>query len=348
MVANLVQPSFTAVIPTQTTHAKNALIHDKNFSDEKFSSSLIPFITQIKKTEKSVQKIHNYRNILTLFCEFITENNLNYSNYFDSIPNTWIDFLKENGQTSNAKIKQSQKIVKYFLNFISSGGILHQGNLPKFNSLKTSDHTFTAVAQSQFITLTQTLKSRAMAGDSKSIRDWALILILGECGLKASEVANLTWGDVSIQDSQLKTTLCQNTRGFLHVKSEKGERLVPYSSHVEQALELLREVRTNLKLNTSPDATLFFAFLNISRKTRTNALHRYGIKFIVYAICEDILGVAYNSESLRNHAILRWIDKGYNSFKIAELAGYTTMNSMLKFLHSPNFKIITKNKEKWV
>jgi len=54
MVANLVQPSFTAVIPTQTTHAKNALIHDKNFSDEKFSSSLIPFITQIKKTEKSV------------------------------------------------------------------------------------------------------------------------------------------------------------------------------------------------------------------------------------------------------------------------------------------------------
>ena len=60
-------------------------------------------------------------------------------------------------------------------------------------------------------------------------------------------------------------------------------------------------------------------------------MHRHGIKFVVYEVCEEILGVPYNSESLRNHAIMKWLDQGLSVQKVADLAGYSSLNSLDRF-----------------
>ena len=181
-----------------------------------------------------------------------------------------------------------------------------------------------------------------MAGDDKAIRDWALILILGECGLKASEVVNLTLGDLNLEEKKQSSEKLHNNSGRLRVFSKNVERFIPYSTEVANAFELLKEVRKNINLGTTNSSKLFFGYLNISRRLRSDTLQRHGIKFIVYNICTDILGVSYNSENLRNHAIFSWISKGYNTEKIATLAGYTTLLSMERFLNFPEVKITGK------
>jgi site-specific recombinase XerD len=339
----------TSAVSTPIALTKNAIIPDEFFSFEKLASLLIRFINQMKKTGKSSNTISAYRNDLTLFCEFLTEKQINPDNYTLPSQELWLEFLKENGRQSQASVRRAQMSVRSFLHFLVSEQVISQSPFLELKSPKQPAHVLLTVPHDKFLTLCKTLKSKTMTGDSKSIRDWTLILILGECGLKASEIANLTWGDVwpDVEEPKLESKLTEKSSvsvGCLRVKSGNEERLVPYSAEIAQALELLKEVRANLQLGVDLTSKLFFGYLNVSRKTRTDFLHRHGIKFVVYEVCSEILGVPYNSESLRNHAILRWIGKGLDNEKVAALAGYSSLNSLERFLRSPERKKSSKRK----
>ncbi len=344
MEENLVKATATHVQAPSIAMTKNAIVPDEHFSFEKLASLLIRFINQMKKTGKSSNTISAYRNDLTLFCEFLTEKQINPDNYTQPSQELWLDFLKENGRQSQASVRRAQMSVRSFLHFLVAEQVISQSPFLELKSPKQPAHVLLTVPHDKFLTLCRHLKTKALTGDSKSIRDWTLVLILGECGLKASEVANLTWGDVWPEVEEPKLEKSPTIAGCIRVKSDDDERLVPYSVEVAQALTLLKEVRTNLNLNTHLDSKLFFGYLNVSRKTRTDFLHRHGIKFVVYEVCSDILGVPYNSESLRNHAILRWIGKGLDNDKIAALAGYSSLNSLERFLKSPERKKTSKRK----
>ena len=349
MEENLLKPHVSHMNPQPIALTKNAIVPDEYFSFEKLASLLMRFINQMKKTGKSANTISAYRNDLTLFCEFLTEKQINPDNYTISAQEHWLDFLKENGRQSQASVRRAQMSVRSFLHFLVSEQIISQSPFLELKSPKQPSHVLLTVPHDKFLTLCRTLKTRTMTGDAKSIRDWTLILILGECGLKASEVANLTWGDVwpEVEDLNDKTEKSPNSvAGCLRVRSGEEERLVPYTAEISQALALLKEVRTNLSLSTGLTSKLFFGYLNVSRKTRTDFLHRHGIKFVVYEVCSDVLGVPYNSESLRNHAILRWIGKGLENEKVAALAGYSSLNSLERFLKSPERKKTSKRKMK--
>lgn len=344
MEENLVKPSVSPAVSQPIALTKNAIVPDEHFSFERLASLLIRFINQMKKTGKSSNTISAYRNDLTLFCEFLTEKQINPDNYTQPAQELWLDFLKENGRQSQASVRRAQMSVRSFLHFLVSEQIIIQSPFLELKSPKQPAHVLLTVPHDKFLTLCRTLRAKTMTGDSKSIRDWTLILILGECGLKASEIANLTWGDVWPEVEEPKSEKTPSIAGCLRVKSGDEERLVPYSAEVAQALTLLKEVRTNLNLSVNLTSKLFFGYLNVSRKTRTDFLHRHGIKFVVYEVCSDILGIPYNSESLRNHAILRWIGKGLDNEKVAALAGYSSLNSLERFLKSPERKKTSKRK----
>lgn len=346
MEENLVKPTSSSIASQSIALTKNAIIPDEHFSFEKLASLLIRFINQMKKTGKSSNTISAYRNDLTLYCEFLTEKQINPDNYTLPAQELWLEFLKENGRQSQASVRRAQMSVRSFLHFLVAEQVIIQSPFLELKSPKQPAHILLTVPHDKFLTLCRTLKTKALAGDSKSIRDWTLVLILGECGLKASEIANLTWGDVWPEVEEPKLEKTPSIAGCLRVKSGDDERLVPYSVEVAHALNLLKEVRTNLNLSTNLTSKLFFGYLNVSRKTRTDFLHRHGIKFVVYEVCSEILGIAYNSESLRNHAILRWIGKGLDNEKIAALAGYSSLNSLERFLKSPERRKTSKRKMK--
>lgn len=313
---------------------------ESDFQFYKLSSFLISFMNQLKKSGRSAHTISAYRNDLNLFCEFLLEKKIEPSSYTLPTQDYWIDYLKENGRRSPASLRRAQMSVRSFLHFLVAQGIIERSPMLDIKSPKQPKHQLLTVSGEKFRFLVKSLKQEALvAQDAKAIRDLALILILGECGLKASETANLTWGDIWQQSQEALSSGCLRIVG-------EHERLIPYCDEVSSALEKLKAVRQELGLSTDLDAKLFFGYLNVSRKTRTSSLHRHGIKFVVYEVCSEILGVPYNSESLRNHAILKWIKKGLDIEKVAMLAGYSSLNSLERFIHNSKIKILNRRKDK--
>jgi len=303
--------------------------NQNTFSFETLSILLTRFVNQLKRTGKSSNTISAYRNDLNLFCEFLSEKKISLDDYNMPMQEYWLDFLKDNGRNSQASLRRAQMSIRSFLHFLVSEKIILKSPFLELKSPKQPVPVLLIVPQDKFLSLCKALKQKALQGDAKAVRDWTLILILGECGLKASEVANLSWGDVwpEVEEPSSGNAIA----GCLRVAGEQ-ERLIPYSVELAQALDLLKKIRSNLGLSIELESKLFFGYLNVSRKTRTDYLHRHGIKFVIYEVCSNILGVPYNSESLRNYAILKWLDQGLDNEKVATLAGYSSLNSLERFL----------------
>lgn len=319
---------------------KNVHAHE-HFSFEKLSLLLIRFVAQLKKNGKSSNTISAYKNDLSLYCEFLTEKQISPDNYSVPTQEYWLSFLKENGRQSQASLRRAQMSVRSFLHFLVSEKVILKSPFLEIKSPKQPSSILLTVPQDKFSILCRTLKQKALTGDAKAVRDWTLMLVLGECGLKASEVAHLSWGDVWPEVEEPKHN--DSVAGCLRVVGEH-ERLVPYSTELSLALTMLKDVRIQLELPVALESKLFFGYLNVSRKTRTDYLHRHGIKFVIYEVCTDILGIPYNSESLRNYAILKWLDKGLDNEKVAGLAGYSSLNSLDRFLKCSNKRKSSKRK----
>ena len=297
-----------------------------HFQHDRLSSFLLRFLNRLKKTGKSVHTISAYRNDLSLFAEFLTEKNFDPQTFSVNLQEEWEFYLAQNGRKSPASVRRALMSVRTFMHFLVLEKIIVGSPFLEVKSPRQPSHDLLVILPAHFRNLTRQLRAQALKGDEKAIRDWAIVLILGACGLKASEAANLTWADFLVEKSEDG----KNAGGTARIAGPH-ERLVAFGPDLVAALELLKGVRKGLDLDTSPQAALFFGYLNVSRKTRTSSLHRHGIKFVVYETCEELLGIPYNSESLRNHAIVKWLEQGLTSQQVADLAGYSSLNSLERF-----------------
>ena len=128
---------------------------------------------------------------------------------------------------------------------------------------------------------------------------------------------------------------------MLVVRTGEHSRLVPLDGACRRALEQHRSMQMApaeewQATETLNDSTVFFGYQNMTRRPSPKGMQRHSVKFIIYELCRDIIGTAYNSESLRNHAILSWIAKGYSASRVAELAGYSSIQSLERFLTVPS------------
>lgn len=300
--------------------AKQSQVLGQSFPFERLGSFLLRFLNRLKQTGKSAHTISAYRNDLTLFSSFLSEKKIDPRSAFGNVTEEWAAHLNQNGRRSVASVRRAQMSVRTFMHFLVLEKIIEGSPFLEVKSPKQPRHDLFVISDEHYQKLTSHLLGLAKAGDEKAIRDLALILLLGECGLKASEAAALSWQDLFIE----------NEGGSVCVHGHV-ERVLKFNKETSEALSMLREVRANLGLSVLPAAKLFFGYMNVSRKTRTDALHRHGIKFIIYEVCEEILGVPYNSESLRNRAIIRMLKQGLTSTQVADLAGYSSLHSLERF-----------------
>lgn len=312
------------------------------FRHDRLSPLLLRFLNRLKQTGRSVHTIAAYRNDLNLFSEFLVEKQFDPQLYSLNLQSEWLHFLGAHGRKSAASVRRALMSVRTFLHFLVLEKVIVGSPFLEVKSPRQPCHDLLTILPAHYKILCKTLRAQALEGDEKAIRDWCLVLVLGGCGLKATEAACLTWGDLMLEGSisgSIEGLAEGSSKGSAEAGSAAGtlrvtgpnERMLKFGLDLHQALCLLRQVRTRLELGTSAAHRLFFGYMNVSRKTRTDSLHRHGIKFVVYEACEEILKVPYNSESLRNYAIVRWLEQGLSSQQVADLAGYSSLNSLERF-----------------
>jgi site-specific recombinase XerD len=296
------------------------------FRTDKLTPLLLRFINRLKQTGKSVHTISAYRNDLSIFCQFLVAEKIDPRDFQSHFQERWIAYLSAHGRKSQASVRRALMSVRTFLHFLVKEKIIERSPMLESKSPRQPAHELLTVRPEHYFRLIHTLGSKERAEDPKAIRDLALIQLLGECGLKASEAAQMRWADVlfegDISDSETSITI--RIAG-------QNERIVKAHHDVATILWKLKEVRQQLNLPCTLQDKLFFGFLNVSRRLKSDGLHRHGVKFVVYEACEEILGIPYNSESLRNHAILRWLELGVSAQQVAQLAGYSSLNSLERF-----------------
>ncbi len=316
-------PNADATPPSSSEGPLPLRLDTSRFDTSRLNSFLLRFLNGLKRGGKSTHTLSAYRNDLGLFCLFLTSSGHHPGEGVGHLKENWIAFLHENGRKSDASVRRALMSVRSFLHFLIREKVIESSSLLETKSPRQPTHDLLTVLPEHFRKLVATLRRKSLMGDEKAIRDFAILLLLGKCGLKASEAANVMWGEISFSGGK-------KGGGSIIVKGP-GERIIPLDAETASCLKRLREVRESLQLPADARSKLFFGYLNLSRKTKTDSLHRHGIKFVVYEISSEILGKAYNSESLRNFAIASWISQGLNAQQVANLAGYSSLNSLERF-----------------
>lgn len=313
-------------LSTTTNCPENGDTTASRFRTDKLSLLLLRFLNRLKQTGKSVHTISAYRNDLSTFCQFLVAEKLDPRDFQSHFQERWTAYLGSHGRKSPASVRRALMSVRTFLHFLIKEKIIDRSPLLETKSPKQPSHDLLVVRPEHYFRLVNILGSKERTHDPKATRDLALIQLLGECGLKASEASQMRWADVMFEGNPIgdESTLTLRVSG-------QNERLIKATNDVAQALWKLREARNQLTLPVGLQDKLFFGFLNVSRRLKSDGLQRHGVKFVIYEVCDEILGIPYNSESLRNHAILRWIEFGLSTQQVAQLAGYSSLNSLDRF-----------------
>lgn len=299
---------------------------DGPFRTDKLSPLLLRFLNRLKQTGKSSHTISAYRNDLSIFCQFLVEEKIDPRDFQSQFQERWTTYLNQHGRKSQASVRRALMSSRTFLHFLIKEKLIERSPLLEAKSPKQPAHDLLTVNPEHYFKLVSVLTKTAENNDPKAVRDLVLVQLLGECGLKASEAAHMRWADVSFEGRSESESFNVTLR-----VTGQNERIVKGDLNMAQSLSRLHAARVQLALPTTADDKLFFGFLNVSRRLKSEGLHRHGVKFIIYEICDEILGVPYNSESLRNHAILRWLEMGIGNQQVAQLAGYSSLNSLERF-----------------
>lgn len=292
-------------------------ITPKKLPPERLTPLFLRFLNRLKVNGRSIHTISAYRNDLNLFGSFLKTTRYDPSVGSTQMIEEWLHFLGTHGRHSQASQRRALMSIRTFLHFLIESRIIEGSPFLETRSPKQPRSELFCILPAHFKKLCTKLRKAAVAGDEKAVRDLALVNVLGRSGLKASEAAGLTWKDVD-----------WNPRGRsrLLVRTGNRVRIIPLDPESTRALTALRSLAEH-----QDESSIFFGFQNITRRHNSKSMQRHGIKFIIYQLCEELLGIPYNSESLRNLAILNWLKKGWDMQKIADLAGYASLQSLERF-----------------
>jgi len=303
------------------------------------SDLLTDYLESLKKRGHSPHTLSSYGRDLSLFGEFMQQARLSLEGYNAIAQEQFVEFLNKKGRHSAASIRRALMAVRSFFQYIAVQGHLASPVL----HIKAPQHLKKPLhvpSVSAFESLIEVLRQRALAGDKKAARDEALVLLAGVGGLKASELAALTWGDVICSS----TTSQEGMGAGVRVIGE-APRFVPLTGVVSAALQRLGEARIELGLSTQLAEKLFFGYQSVSHVVATAGLERHGVKFIVRTVTREIWGEAYAVEALRAYAILRWLEEGLAWDIIAQRAGYSSLNSLERFVRASRQDLVVKKED---
>jgi integrase/recombinase XerD len=298
------------------------------FRSDRLSQYQLRFVNRLKSQAKSPNTLAAYANDISLFSLFLLEKQFGPGNFGVNLRQEWEHFLKVHGRHSAASVRRALMSVRSFLHFLVAEKIIHASPLLETKSPEQPKQPLMQCHPQQFQQLVSHLEKQTNVylenpeSGEKCVRDLALVLALGECGLKASETTDLKWQNVHLND------LAHS--GSLTVAGDTP-RIIPFGPSGHLAFSTLKVTRLKLGLASTLEDPVLYGYVNVSRQVRADKLHRHGIKFVVYEITESILGIPFNSESLRNLAIGRWLAQGLTLQQVADLAGYSSLNSLDRF-----------------
>ena len=143
-------------------------------------------------------------------------------------------------------------------------------------------------------------------------RDELMVLVAFVHGLRVSELLNIKWQHIRLNDHQISIKRLKNGIDNVHNIANKRE------------LMLIRRIHKAIGNPTSG-----YVFLN----ERKNAVSVSGFQKMFNKFSEQVLGVKYNAHALRHSCATDLIERGYDVRQVQNYMGHRNIQNTTVYLH---------------
>lgn len=227
----------------------------------------------------------------------------------DVTPTTIREFLRyEKEHSSASTANHSLCTLKVFFGFLHNEGFIESNPTLVVQKQKVRKPVIQTLSMEQVDRLVATCKK-----DFYGVRDRAILLVLIDTGLRASELCGIALSDLDWSEQTIRVV----------GKGDK-ERIVPFGSAVRQALRQYVIVRGELETNA-----LFVGHYG-------DPIDRSRLREIVRRRCEraGIRGIRPSPHTLRHTAAVSFLRAGGDTFTLQKLLGHTSQEMTRRYCES--------------
>lgn len=288
---------------------------------------LIRFANYLKAQSRSLNTIKSYLSDLKNL--FSTDSFQNHPYLYEdpeSIQKILESYLEQENLGNNTARRYQMTCRTYSKFLQEKNPQIDPKNLQQ-KTLKERVFPFKTISDQDYQKLLKSLQPPALSpGDEqKNLRDRIMIQIIGELGLKVSELTHLKWKNFHLKKDLPSLLLIPGAR----------RRSLLIAPALQADLLQLKKLRTQIGLNSQAKDFVLFGWSDGQRQAVHEPLNRHGLKFILNELGQKI-SQHLSCEMLRNYAIFNWIREGLPPEVIRERSGLRATSSLKRFFEKEN------------
>lgn len=281
--------------------------------------------TSLNSAIKSFNLHCNSRNLSKCTIDYYNYSFLAFTKFTDLPPidittDTIRAFLVSQSEHINETTLQHRHCaLNVFFKFLTEEGYLESNpveRIPKPKRKKSVINTFSNDDMEGIL--------KVCKNDFVGIRDRAIILLMFDSGLRASELCGIKLNDIDWTENTV-----------LVLGKNNKERTSPFGTSTKQAI--------NNYLSRRPEVDHDNLFIS----TLGNPLDRYGLRAIVSQVCKkaDITGVRCSPHTFRHTSAVSYLRAGGDVFSLQKLLGHEDLSMTRRYAELSQSDVIEKHRQ---
>ena len=270
-------------------------------TDNLINLSGTDFPENLKSRGKQPSTVESYSRDAGRFVEFMQEKKLRLGKLEPDILLEYENYLRHECEGRTNSVRRSMIGVRQFFRFLVDQKVLRESPFDAV-ALPARDEGLPDQLDEEDVAM---LIEAAAASSPpiKAARDRAIITLLAYEGLKASELINLVWTDLMLDDNLAAW-------GSLSIPGDRGRAII-LGPETATALDAYRTLfRDWSAKRPGIISRMFISFKGRESAVSVPTMTRHGLKFVMYELGEKIGVSSLNSELLRHHAIRYQLSSG--------------------------------------
>jgi len=276
-----------------------------HYSDDYYIEKFLSFLLYERGYSKNT--LSSYRVDLMELSSFLAERDSSLIKASKEYIAQFINTLSERGFTNNTIIRKLASI-RTFFKYLLGEGIIKEDLVSFLDTPKKERKIPRVLFEDQI----RKLLEQPLLQEERYARERSILELLYSCGLRVSEIVNLTINDINLDE------------GFVRVKGKGNkERIVPLGSKAISAIREYLKQRGHIKEKR--------LFLN----NRNKGLTRQSIWLIVKQFASNV-GLDISPHTLRHSFATHLLDNGADLRVVQELLGHSSISTTQIYTHVSN------------
>lgn len=265
-----------------------------------------------RKNSQSIKTREAYQRDLNQFRDYLQSQAIDFEHVDRIVLLNYVVHIRtlpDGTQAKDATIARKLSSIRSFYRYLNEYMGFNVSAIDSLPSLKKKQN----IPEFLFVSEVKEFLNTYDINDLNQLRDKTMFTMLYACGLRVSELANLKWNDIHL-----------NERYVCVVGKGDKERLVPFFKGFEKLLVQYKQQYWQMKTKTD------FVFIS----NRGNQLTSRGIQYLMQKHADDInFNMKVHPHMFRHSFATHLLDNGADIRVVQELLGHSSLSTTQIYTH---------------